>query len=61
MITESKSKLMVDLNIDVGGLAACSYNTKDAFFNVEGIVDGKSDQQVTTRSFMSSGLRVDNL
>jgi len=38
MISEAKSKLTADLNIDVGGLAACSYNTKDAFFNIESII-----------------------
>jgi hypothetical protein len=42
MISEAKSKLIADLNIDVGGLAACSYNTKDAFFNIESIIKEES-------------------
>lgn len=45
LITNAKSKLIADLNIDVGGLAACSYNTADAFFNVESITGEKGDDQ----------------
>ena len=48
LITDAKSKLIADLNIDVGGLAACSYNTKDAFFNIESIMGETGDQQIDT-------------
>ena len=49
LITDAKSKLIADLNIDVGGLAACSYNTKDAFFNIESIMGETGDQQIDTQ------------
>lgn len=50
LITEAKSKLIADLNIDVGGLAACSYNTKDAFFNIESILGETGDQAVESHT-----------
>ena len=55
IITDAKSKLMADLNIDVGGVAACSYNAKDAFFNIEGIKGEKGDQQIDSQTQTTTG------